>query len=717
MAYQIINTYKIYEYEQQEMVSVQEVAGEDGVVSQVETLIQPYIHIWADLTVKQELLAAENKSNFEAELILHATTGEKGEDELLITPSIYRTSDSFLRLAGVCYAAGDLPSANKVSVAPGETKTILLSRINAVGSNTGRKHDSYWYHDLDGTFSYFTCPTLKPGQKLFLTYDGGVDFTFKGNIGGEIQTISVSQTFSDKKPTPLANNRSIVPILAQTFSDIGNGYVIYSTNTGTSRFSPVSPGYAADSIESLQMAFSFNGEMADIAYRDIPIQSTVQYTFEFTEAEREILRQKAQGSNVVPIYYLIKVVRKLNTETKELISATQRTITIIDCDPQLNPTVKDVNAKTLELTGDENKFIKYCSTAQFSIGATARKYATIISQQIINGTHTVSNLSSGTIEEVDSDTFYFSATDSRNLTVQQAVVKDLVPYVKLTNRISEAKLNTDGVLSFVVSGNYYNGSFGAQNNSLEFQYGLKEEDGETVWHNVEITPSFSGNTYTINYSIPNLQYTKKYTLITNITDKIKSVQSEPKVIASIPVFDWSKTDFRHRTDVYLDKGKKLMTNGNLDIIAVNDTFTVGNSSTDIAVLGKTIKLNGMNYGTNTVLWNGIAQMGANQTVEFTKSISEMPNGIVLVFSLFRNNSAEDISINSFFVSKKEIELLSGAPHSFFMLVDAGFSTIGAKYLYINDSSISGHEGNISSGTNSGITFNNSNYVLRYVIGC
>lgn len=183
------------------------------------------------------------------------------------------------------------------------------------------------------------------------------------------------------------------------------------------------------------------------------------------------------------------------------------------------------------------------------------------------------------------------------------------------------------------------------------------------------------------------------------------------------MFDWSKTDFRHRTDVYLDKGKKLMTNGNLDVIAVNDTFTVGNSSTDIAVLGKTIKLNGMNYGTNTVLWNGIAQMDANQTVEFTKSISEMPNGIVLVFSLFRNNSAEDISINSFFVSKKEIELLSGAPHSFFMLVDAGFSTIGAKYLYINDSSISGHEGNISSGTNSGITFNNSNYVLRYVIGC
>ena len=89
-----------------------------------------------------------------------------------------------------------------------------------------------------------------------------------------------------------------------------------------------------------------------MAKRQILLIEIFQYKaqfdiLEFTEAEREILRQKAQGSTVVPIYYLIKVVRKLNTETKELISATQRTITIVDCDPQLNPTVKDVNAKTL----------------------------------------------------------------------------------------------------------------------------------------------------------------------------------------------------------------------------------------------------------------------------------------------------------------------------------------------------------------------------------
>ena len=89
---------------------------------------------------------------------------------------------------------------------------------------------------------------------------------------------------------------------------------------------------------------------------------------------------------------------------------------------------------------------------------------------------------------------------------------------------------------------------------------------------------------------------------------------------------------------------------------------------------------------------------------------------MLVFSLYRNGAAENVSINSAFISKYEVAALPDAPHTFWMAINAGFSTIGAKYLYINDTTITGHEGNTSSGANSGITFNNSMYVLRYVIG-
>ena len=109
-------------------------------------------------------------------------------------------------------------------------------------------------------------------------------------------------------------------------------------------------------------------------------------------------------------------------------------------------------------------------------------------------------------------------------------------------------------------------------------------------------------------------------------------------------------------------------------------------------------------------------MSNTDTITLSEPISAQPNGIVLVFSLYRNGAAENISINSFFVSKKEVELLPDAPHSFFMLIDSGFSIIGAKKLFINNTTITGNYTNITSGTNNNLTYNNFSFVLRYVIG-
>ena len=110
-------------------------------------------------------------------------------------------------------------------------------------------------------------------------------------------------------------------------------------------------------------------------------------------------------------------------------------------------------------------------------------------------------------------------------------------------------------------------------------------------------------------------------------------------------------------------------------------------------------------------------MGENTSITFSDTVDNQQNGILLVFSLYRNNAAEDVSITTAFIGKKEIELLPGAPHFYLMGINAGMSVIGAKYLYIANDGITGHSGNTTSGTAaSGITFNNNNFVLRYVIG-
>lgn len=129
-----------------------------------------------------------------------------------------------------------------------------------------------------------------------------------------------------------------------------------------------------------------------------------------------------------------------------------------------------------------------------------------------------------------------------------------------------------------------------------------------------------------------------------------------------------------------------------------------------------ITINGMDYGVNQVLWSGAYYMNDSQTITLSKAISKQASGIILVFSYYDSGAAKDHSFNTHFVSKKQVELFPNCGHTFMMGINAGFSSIGAKYLYFTDTTISGHSGNTTSGTNSGITFDNSKYVLRYVIG-
>lgn len=48
--------------------------------------------------------------------------------------------------------------------------------------------------------------------------------------------------------------------------------------------------------------------------------------------------------------------------------------------------------------------------------------------------------------------------------------------------------------------------------------------------------------------------------------------------------------------------------------------------------------------------------------------------------------------------------------------NADFTSIAAKYLYIDNEKISGYKNNNLTGSGGGITFKNNEYVLRYVIG-
>lgn len=597
--YQTIGTYNIYNFEQEEIIETNSVAGTDGIITEVTTVIQPYLHIWVDLIAKQEILVDENKSNFLAELILYATAGEMGEG-CVITPRISKgiTSTSYshlfldntFRTTNTYKPSGD---GTKIEVAPGETisKTIgylTTKGVETITGSTASSTSKYLrpYHHLDGSFSYIeegidpaegSSSNSSTADKYSLKFNGKYYFQYTCITDGEEVTQTIKGEYSDIAPTPLANDRGLYPLTADNFTDEGNPSITYSApTTGNSLvyYSPSNVERATiplDSATSLQVALSLDGETIDVAYRDIPLDGA-SYTFDLTETERELLRQKAQGSNNVPIYYLTKTTRYIEAndthnypeQIADCFAKTQRILTIVGCNPSINPTVKDIKPETLALTGDENTFVRYESMAEYAINATASKHATIVSQSVQCGSKTISNLPYGVIDDVESGTFVFNVVDSRGLGVSGSVFKNLVEYVKPTcYQKLEIELSgeVDANIKLTVNGNYYNGSFGATDNTLLLEVRYIDDDGNMgEWTTITGTPTYNGNTYTIETIISGFDYGGAYIFQCRATDKLNAVESSQYTIRLLPVFDWSETDFNFNVPVNIN-AEELSMNG------------------------------------------------------------------------------------------------------------------------------------------------------------
>ena len=213
-------------------------------------------------------------------------------------------------------------------------------------------------------------------------------------------------------------------LTATNFTDEENPVITYSL--------PFQPEAEVSRLVKIQGALSFDGITPDIAYRDIPTEA-VNYTFQLTEAERNVLRNKCADCNNKTIYYILKTTCEnvATGETMDFFSQTEKTLSIVRASPSITATVEDVNATTLALTGNKNKIVKYYSNAQYEMIATASKGARITYQQITNGSQTATN-ASGVFNAVDSNVFVFTCSDSRENIASFTLTKELINYIHLT---------------------------------------------------------------------------------------------------------------------------------------------------------------------------------------------------------------------------------------------------------------------------------------------
>lgn len=311
---------------------------------------------------------------------------------------------------------------------------------------------------------------------------------------------------------------------------------------------------------SLQAGISVsNGAAMEVPYRNISKTGTV-YKFNLTTSEWKAIYAKTLDKKIESCtirFYLKSTVPVLDgNSTETRISTMEGTMSFINFLPYMNnPTLKDVNPITTNLTGNPDIFVRYASKIQYDLKAVTRKQATLGLTYCANGDTTV-NGATGVLDGVNGDDdkadFFLQIFDSRGYfdAVQKTysvIAGNYIPYIRLTCAVKNGLLDANGNLLVTITGKYYAGSFGSIKNSLTLKYNIRKNGEIDNWQYVSNTSNIqvdSKGNYTHTFTIKNLDYTDRYLLTVCATDQINQEGSTTEtIIGAVPVFDWGKNDF------------------------------------------------------------------------------------------------------------------------------------------------------------------------------
>lgn len=444
---------------------------------------------------------------------------------------------------------------------------MYLSCIQTPDISTNTSKIDWTFVSTGGTSDYYaTGPTVVKinGQQVFYAEMMGWTArkfpTAKGSVSGSLTvphnddgTASIEVLLStaiyyekveDHKATWELNkiDRFATILSAPNFNDNQNPTITYSNPAG-------------NNVDLLLACISLDGSKDDVAYRSIN-KTGSSYTFNLTEAERNVLRAATTGSNARTVMFVVTTSIGGNTGHSTL----TRTLSVGNAGPILSPVVIDTNSKTVKVTGDNKILVALHSTAQVTLNATAQKGATITSRKIEHGNQV---LTKDGILSVTNNPIKFTVVDSRGNTTTQYATNTIVPYINPTCSVGNNLPNTDGTFELEATGLFYNGAIGKTTNALIVQYRYREGYGDyTQWVTFK-TVTKNGNSYAATESLTGLDYKTSYTFQARAIDAINTdgvVSGDKKAIAE-PVFFWGKNDFQFNVPVTLKDGCDILKDG------------------------------------------------------------------------------------------------------------------------------------------------------------
>ena len=258
---------------------------------------------------------------------------------------------------------------------------------------------------------------------------------------------------------------------APDFNDEANPTIGYSNPAG-------------NSVSSLDACISLTGSRDDIGYRAVS-KTGSSYTFNLTEAERNVLRGACPNSNSLSVKFYLRTVISGNT----YYSILTKTMTIVNGNPTFsasNISYKDSNSTTVVVTENNQKLVQSLSNLLATItSATAKKSASISKYEAtINGvTKTITsagNIDFGVINSANNLTLSVKVTDSRGNTATASKTVTFLAWVLPTAIISLKRKNNYEDQSYLTVNATYSSVDSKNSVTIKYQYKKTTESSYTA---------------------------------------------------------------------------------------------------------------------------------------------------------------------------------------------------------------------------------------------
>lgn len=610
--------------------------------------------------------------------------------------------------------------------------------------------------------SYITNGTVINEITKTITHNS--DGTKSISLGGVITaTLSskVTATISNTTITMPKIDRIATTTKVQDFNDEGTTTVTF-TNPGNFTTKPYINFYNEAGQNVYQL------------YRNYKVNSP--FTWDITDAERTAIRN---ACNQQQTYYCYSGVDTYNGSTKLGYSSLRLNFTIVNANPEITLRKEETNPTIINYLGTSaDTVIKNVSQVKLTPTTTLKKGATLKTVTLKNGTKTVStepfvvtdNMYYG--EVVDSRTLYGTTLLSSNIIDYEPVNIDFANFRRINPTSSNFRLDA--------TFRYFQISLGSANNVPNIQYKLNEDGELHTISSDNYEIDTENHKITINNLIFEnfLSYTQTGTFYLYINDLLSSTQNQYSLIKGIPTFDAGEHDFNVNGDLTVcdENGQNKINiknevnrfNRENYIDDLNSNIETGYSQYHPNTLNSPYKQNSnwgrygsvltltndrnsnissfwafqvamntdenasgmffrksINQGNWTnweviekkqkVLWSGAWYMTSSHSASLSEKVSEQTSGIVIAWSRYSGGQVGNYEWVVNFYPKQMVALRPGDGYSV-VLNSETFGKVGGKYIYIHDDHITGHDNNETNGTNNGITYNNRDWVMRYVIG-